>query len=646
MARKSDYTTMKAARDREWHEAQGARKELDWKWFMYDLWVLGNHYARWDKNTQQIITTIKDRGKPKVVINKVYTTLRSVRNFVLRNRPRAEVTPEGLNEENVEESNKLNRFLDFIHDKLRLRTKLKGTVWHALKYSVGWWQVLWSEDADDGQGEIAVNVVDPYDLYWDPVARDPLEARYAILAVRKNIEDLKNDPKYKIKDMKGDNQLAASSLKSRIMQAERGAEIAGSDKSSSTIIVREHWYWEIPEGKAKEGEKKERKLMLCTIAGDEIIREPEDTGLNRMPFFKLPSDVEPLSMYGQGWVKNLIPPNRLLNRLESQIAEYNDLMNRGKWVMDKGAGVRVITNENGQIIEKKRGYEVKQENIIPLSAVIVQQIENCNRYIEDIGGAHDASLGRIPTGAKSGKSIEALQTGDSNNMSEIVENIEEFLEDVYEYILYIASQKYQFARRIVPTTETGERMFVDIVGETAEEDVKPENALVIKGKNIVDVKITSWLAQTGEARREALKELYEMKAIDAGTLLEGYNIGAVSKILQKAKEERLEQAAEEIEINKQNQPVQPMGKESGKLEAIAAIRTMLMGGKPVPPQTPSQEYIDYFDMFLGSPDAQGIDPKVLGAIQKFRDSVVQGGPMMQQPNGKQMGNQMGGQMMG
>lgn len=623
-----ELNVLKVRLDREWNNASSNRKEMDWQWFMYDLWVSGNHYAKWDKNTQQIISTVRDKGKVKIVVNKVYSTLRSVRNFVLRNRPKAEVTPNDLTEKNIEEVNKLNKYLDFLHDKLRLRTKLKGTLWHALKYSIGFWQVLWDEENQ----EIDVNICDPYDLYWDPIATSPHEAKYCILAVRRNVEDLKNDPKYQVDNMKGDQLLAASSMKSRLLQAEKGMKSFNDDKDNKTVIVREHWYWETKEveGKDEEGKpkkSKEKKLMICAIAGDKIIRNPEDSGLDRFPFFKLASDVEPLAMYGTGWVKNMIPMNRALNRLESQVAEYNDIMNKGKWVADKGSGVRIINNENGQIIEKKRGFEVTQQPIAPMSAAVFQQIENMNRYIEDLGAMHDASMGRVPAGAKSGRALEALQVGDSNNMSEIVENVEEFLEEVYEYILYLASQKYQFARRIIPLTKTGEREFITVIGEGAEN--QPEGATVIPEKNTVDVKITSWLANTTQARQEILKELYQLQAIDQETLLEGYGVGSVADVIKKTKQKQLEDAATKIEVDKQSQvaggeaqaEINKAQGGAGAREAIAVLKQIIGGKQPPVPSMVTPEFIQYIDQFMQSEEGQSLGPDIIKAIQDYLAQV-------------------------
>lgn len=615
---------LRATLDRQWENAQANRKEIDWKWFVYDLWVNGDHYAKWDRNTQQIISTVTDKGKPKITVNKVYQTLRAVRNFVLRNRPRAEVTPVTMTpeEEQIEKARKLNKFLDFLHEKLQLRHKLKQSEWHALKYSVGFWQVLWDEEADDGDGEIAVNVVDPYDLYIDPTARDIQDARYIILAVRRNLDDLKDDPKYdkaEVNLIETDDKLAASDLKARLMQSDRGGlTFVGGASKEGTVIVREHWYWEVNEKKQRS------RLMLATMAGGRMIRKPEDTKMKRHPFFRLQSDVEPLKLYGQGWVKNLIPLNRIVNRTMSHIAEWNDLMNRGKWISDKGAGVRIINNENGQIVEKKRGYDVHQGAISPLSATAFNLLQQTDVYFEDLGGAHDASLGKLPSGGMSGRALEALQIGDSNNLSELIENVEMFLEDVYEYILSLAAENYVFARDIIPLTDSGEREFITVVGKG---DNVPEGAVEVPEKSYVDVKITSWLAQTGEVRREVLKELYQLQAIDQKTLLEGFNIGNVSDIIAASKEERQEREVEEAAVNKASQTpagegaaAAPAGQ--GREAAIAIIRQILEGQAPEPVPNPTRDFIAVFDEWLSGEDATAVDPQLTTAVQAYRDNTI------------------------
>lgn len=624
---------MRAKLQRLWSNAREQRRRLDWRWFIYDLWVLGEHYTRYDRNTQQIYTQVRERGKPRVTVNKIYSTLRAIRNYTVRNKPRAESVPVDIDPENIKEARNVNKLMDYWHERLQLRFKLKASVWHALKYSIGFWQVLWDEDANDGAGEIVVNVVDPFDLYIDPVATDPSNARYIIMAVRRSVEDIQNDPKYDHKEtakIKGDNKIAASDLKARLVRHERGTPMVSEDEEA-TAIVKEYWL------KEQEGPEDIPRIRIVTMAENYIIRD-ELTDLWQMPFFKLPSDINPLQMYGIGWVRNMVPLNRQLNRLESQLAEYNDLMNRGRFVMDKGAGVRVIYNENGQIIEKKRGYNVTQQAITPLSSAIYNQIANHIVYIEDMGGAHDASLGRIPTGAQSGVAIEALQLGDANNLAELTENMENFLENVYEYMLAMAATKYQFARNITPMTQSGEREVVRVIGEEAitleGEEEPPEDTTVIRKKNIVDVKMTSWLANTGFVRREILKELYQLGVIDQQTLLEGYQIGSVADIIERTKKEAAEEQGQRVEEEGQTaeataQAQQEPGPDATQVQqqsiqaAAAAIRTIAAGGEPDLPDVVPQAFVDFIDQFLQSGDAEAFGGDVLQRIQAFREKAAQ-----------------------
>ncbi len=607
-------------------QAEHQRSSHDWRWFIYDLFVNGYHYAKWDKATQQISTSVKDKGRPKIVINLVYVTLRSVRNFVLRNRPRAEATPDDLTAENVDDVININKYLDYLHDHLSLRRKLKAVVWHALKYSVGFWQVLW----DESKKEISVSVVDPYDLYWDPMALSEEDARYVFMKVRRPLEVVVNDPKYSeyIKkekiELKSDGKMAASSMKERLMSMENSNNTTSEPDKNNSVLVEECWYKEWNE------EADTYEIKICTLVGGQIIRPPEVTDLTRFPFFRLQSDVEPLKMYGQGWVKNLIPVNKLLNRLESSVAEYNDIINKGKWISDKGAGVRVINNQHGQIIEKKRGFDVSQAPVTPLNVSIFRQIENANRYIEDIGGKHDASMGRMPTGAKSGKALEALQVGDSNNMSEVVENVEEFLESVFEYILEIVSKKYQFARRIIPLSRSGERDFITVIGDSAEPEAIPDDATIIGSKNTVDVKITSWLAETQEARRDVLRELYELQAIDQETLLKGYGISNVANVIKETTTQKDIDAKRDLEgqlaladaQNQGNTTPEAPPTQAGAMQANAALQALLSGMEPEVPQDAGPEFLGYVDQFMQAPEFSQLPPEQQQLIQGFRQQVA------------------------
>lgn len=650
--------------ERYWDTAFGARSELDWKWFQYDLWYNGNHYARWDKSTQQIISTNpKVDGRPKVTINKIYSTLRGVRSHVLMNDPVAEVTPYNMTDQEVDQANKLNYYMRYLHDHLHLRSQLRASMLHALKYSVGWWQVMWDEAAEKGQGGVVINVVDPYDLYIDPVARLPKEARYMILAVRRSIDDLKQDPKYKDADwdsIKGTDMQAASTLKSRILSYEKGgATFNDGQKDHGSVILKEFWY--------KEGEK----IMLCAMIDKQIVRKPEETGLDRLPFFRLCSDIEPLAMYGQGWCKNLIPLNKMLETNESSIMEYNVVVNKGRYTVPKNAGVRTVTNQHGIFVEHKVGAQFAPQpmQIPQLSQVIETQTQRINTYIEDIGCQHDASRGQSSPNAVSGVAIEALQEGDSTNLSELTENTQEFLEDVYEYVIELLSQKVVTARNVITSTTTGEKVFFKVIGEQADDQLKQQEGVVqIPQKCAVDVKITSDLAFTADGRRAAMKDLAgfpQMVNLPPDVILKAYNIGPIADIIKDMKQQAEVQQQQEMqgEMQQQDQAHQQSMQQSaqqhqqtmeqqgaqqqaqvqqqnaqaaqqqqaeaakqpqdpGAQQAVAFIKALIShfdSGTPLP-KAPAQItplFIQYLDHFINSPEGQA-NPDITQILEQVK----------------------------
>ena len=610
--------------DRMWSEASSERMKYDWKWFIYGLWTRGYHYARYDARTKQIVGQPQKDGRPQVTINKIYPTLRSVRNYALRNQPKAEVTPENLTEDGLNQALLGTKFLDYIHESEKLRPKLKGTVWQALEDSVGWWQVVWNGE------KIEVNPVDVFDYYPDPKATKPEDQRYGILALRKRIKDLKENELYdknELEQIKPDNKVSSSSYKDMLNSYEKNDAGAGmSDKSddSGTVILKEVWY------------KEDGKIYVCAEAGGRLVRKPEEVDTKIIPFFRLASDIMPFSMFGEGWVKNMIDPQKLLNSAMSSIAEYNLLMNKVKVVTDKGAGVRIYNNQHGQILEKKRGYEVTTSTAAPLNGAIYQQVEMANTFIEDIGSMHDAMRGRVPTGAKSGRAIEALQIGDSNNMSELTENIEDFLEDVYEYILWLGSQKYQEMQQIIVTDYTGQKQFLKIIGESSpvaqammEAGEIPENTFIVSEKNMVDVKITSYLSHTPEAKRESVKELFQMMPdLPPDVLLDAYGVGNIAEVVKRMKEKQEEDKQAELAQQEQQMGMQQemsAPPQSGSQEAAAAIRTLIEGGTPQVPARAGEGYIGALDQFIErEQQMQELDPEVLQALQTFRDQVVQG----------------------
>ena len=312
-------------------------------------------------------------------------------------------------------------------------------------------------------------------------------------------------------------------------------------------------------------------------------------------------ELTPLEVYGESWAKHLIPINRVIDSLESHIFEYNHLFARGRFVIDKNSGVRLIINQHGQIIEKNRGSTVSSLPISPLPEAPFAQLRNMRQYFEDLSGAHDVSLGRIPTGLRSGVAIAELRQADATNQDDLVDNLEDFLSRAGRRILKLVAENWNTSKLIQVTGIGGKPEYFMAVGESAPMAKKSEKAkftfgemklplAIIGAENEVRVRVGSWLAYTKQARQEELKELFRLGAIDQKVLLEHLEFGDVDAILQRTREERLLQM-------RQNKPsaavLRTTGVEMGDEELALSENELMLEGKdePVEPDDDHEVHI-------------------------------------------------------
>jgi len=573
-----------------------ARQRFDRDWYIYDNFVRGNHYLLFNRETNRIETPPKPKGRVRVTINKVYATLRAVRNFVTRFKPKWNVDPYGEREERHEEARFAEKFLDYLYDKINMERVNKDVTFYGLKYSRGWYMVWFDEEMD----EIRVDSVDPFDLYVDPGCTNPItleDAGFVFLTIRKSLAEIRHNPDYEDVDkVMPDEKQAESRWKD--MTIKRNAS-----KVDTTSVVPELGAAILRVGYFLEEEENERggKIRKIVYSGKTILQDTP-TEMTEYPIVGYASDVNPKELYSEGWVKNLIPLNKLLNRLASLEAEFSMKLSKGKWITEKGSGVRFIDNVSGEIIEKNRGYQLEQARLATIPPHVFRQEENTNRYIEDIGGYHEVSVGRIPTGAKSGRAIEALAQGDANNLSDLRENLEISLEVLGEKILKLAARHYTNTRLIEITGSKGNKEEFRVIGEEATnrpEEVNGQKVAILSGKHRVKVSIGSWLAHTREARQDYLMELYSKKVIDQQTLLEHLEFGEVQEVMKRTQE--AQQQGEDGE-----------GGAGAEMYKLAGHENLAMAkGQRVPPTIgATPRHTELHVAFMNTPQFRQLPPEV------------------------------------
>jgi len=553
------------------------RRNVDWQWFVYDNFARGNHFVKWNADTSTI-ETIASKGVTRFPINKIYSTLRAVRGFVTKYDPKWEVYPANRSDKAIAEARQKQQLLDETWYQDGLKAISKAKVYDGLKLSVGIVELGWDKE----EQVVTFTRHDPFDVFFGGGQGETCTR--VTKAVKRNVIDVNADPRYKGKkgEVVGEPDDAASEVKQTINQINHGYQ--NKAEKDTSCIVKECFY-ETPKKNSLGG-----RVNIATFTSSSFLRHLETKYDSIWDVFKVyKSDVNPGETYGEGWVKHLIPPQKMLDILESQTMEYHHMFAKGRYVVPKNSGARLITSENGIILEHNPGKRPVVENAPSMTASVEQQIQRFNIYLEDIGGAHDATLGRIPTGATAGVAIEALQEGDANNLKDLTENFDLDLVNTAKGVFKMYA-KYLKTTKIIETDDRdadGRPNHFAIIGEDAlnipetvtgsDGEVIP--VCVLRKKEKVRVTIGSWLAYNREALEARVYKHFTAGMIDQKTALEALKYSDPDGIIERSLKEKMLQTV--VGAGPQMPDMDQMEEPEG--EAMAMDLTSEGAGIPTPP---------------------------------------------------------------
>jgi hypothetical protein len=491
--------------------------------------------------------------------------MRAIRNQVTSFRPKWETMPRNTSSEfDKVQARYIGRLLDYYWDHLKLKMKVKETITQGLLYSVGGpWKITW----DKIRKKPRISNRDTMDFFIDPLAEtfNDEDAEFCVEAVRQSQAEVIHNPTFNQFARKeitgGDANLAASEYKQFMIQAIRTVS-PRTNENSPTVILK--------DGEFKRYRDDGSVYTVRCIWTDQNMTPLyyEEIDKDEYEYVLYKADLNPRDIYGESWIKHVMAVNRVINSLESSAFEYNYRVAKGRIVVDKDSGVKQIHNVHGEIISKNRGSDVKALDMSPLPVAVPQQIERMWRYLEDISGLHEASLGRIPTGVKSGVGVAELKQADATSQDDLVDNLEDFLEEVARKLLKVVAENmdsYQIVRDL--GVREGEEKYFVVIGEKFSKQKKktvvpghegqikigPDwfDVVEIKNDNHIRVSVGSWLGYTKEAMQQKVIQYYQLQLIDQTTALRLLEFGDIDSIVQKSRIEALLKRPPQIGANGQ-----------------------------------------------------------------------------------------------
>lgn len=504
-------------------------------WYINERFVRWEHWIVYNKtlNKVQPIPTVE--WEVRRTINKIRTQVRWVKNFIKKSQPRWNVSPDSIEDSAYEEAKKYNTLLQNFYDTRQMKSSLTSLIVNALKFSawimeVGIVKKNWKDYLDAW-------VDDTFDILYDPLATNELDARYVIKAVRKSITAIRSNPKYNYKgEIVPDNKGWASEYKDLLEKEKYNKDWGTKNKDLETVILLELWM--------KYSKDWEDKIKKITVVWNQVIQE-EETTYSRFPFFIYNPEWESNQIYSDAWIKDLISPNKSLDKTVSQIESYIQRMLAGKYLIKNWVEVSTITDRWAEKIYYKGNVAPIQQTLQPLPSSPFTYASSLERWIEEAWGAREASLWRASGSLQSGRGLEALQSADASTVAEPIENLELFLARVWEFILEIIS-KNQFTTDTIVDERTKSQ--VKYIGNVEHaESLRKENPeiTIIKPKSVI-VRIVPEISYSEESKKETIMRLSEAGLIDQETLLEYLNVSNVADIIARVEKKNSEKFKQEI----------------------------------------------------------------------------------------------------
>lgn len=597
---------------------KGALEKRHLEWYLNYMFKEGHHYASYNTVTNSLETPPRKKGEVRMVVNLVKSYTRAIRNYATSTEPKWEVLPGDIDDDTIVNARRSGKLLDYIYRDQHLETLVSGAVDSALDTSVAWVELDWDEKASGGEGQVKYKLHDSFEVWPDPwgmIYAGKYVGKAIFKTVKRPTEQVKEDERYDFKDgrrftrkdVSTDDDLAVSEQKSRIIRRERG----NTDEKTKYTTVYEALLYSTeknPEG---------GNITLFTFGGGQPLREKY---LKRSDFplycYQIPMD--PRKIYHRSWTADAIPLNKALNRVISQKIMYVNQALVYRIIAEKGHGMMEVDNEMGHVYEINKGRKWEQMPMQNLPTTLDSLNRDMQGLMETLLGVQDASLGRNPTGVRSGDLLEGLQAAASNNLADIHQSLASFLSVLGSATLDMIAEKYQSSRVIKltePEMEDGQPVnYIRVQGKEAPKPRK--DATIINKDNEVIVKIGSWLGYTKEAQRETLIKLAEAGVIPAEEVLRQLEFPNITELSRKAQEQRLEQHKLDAEIAGRNGQGGGQPGPGGDLIALAdKENTEMMNGQPLPPtEGATLEHTQAHMDFMNTQTFQTANPQIQQVI--------------------------------
>ena len=536
------------------------RRMFERRWYDNNFFDDGYHFRFVSRTTDKIVdlSARASQVTPQRSIPKASRQIRGVASLLLALEPHPVIYPEAVLSNNYQVEQEYQTALETAKDvakrsghwveeewnELDIQPKLMQMMILAAKHSVSYMQI-WPDYFTE---KFKAKVFDAFDIYLDgsldSIYECPSMTKATPTLISKIIANDYFDEEAR-SNLSPDNRYASSEIKQAYMQSRFGFDKDAGKQP--TIILKETFIKEfITEDnidRIKE-DAKENGILDGKEMGDSIIRQvfstsngtlrDEYTTFSEYPFVDF--RFEPGKIYQVPLIERFIPANKSLDIAVSRIEGYANTMVTGIYQKRKGENYEISNIPGGQVIEYE-ATPLTQMNLSNIPSFMFDFVNLLTSFIDE-QGATTSTLGKLPSGVKSGVAIESIKATEYANLKIPTDQFKSTVKSIAERFLELGAD-YFYKPVEVMRLDANEPDYFSVIGEAGiekrqEAGLPTDNLTVLKKDYKVRVEIESGLGYTVEGKKNSMQQIsdYMVQLAEAGYVNKEQVQIMVSKFLE------------------------------------------------------------------------------------------------------------------
>jgi hypothetical protein len=514
--------------DRLLAQSRGQRTRYEGIWSLNLAYYTGYQWVYWNRG--RIDRPRLEPWRMTITDNRVLGVVQTRIAKMTKQQPTFQVVPVSSEDSDLQSAKTGEKILDYLWRCLSLHDRLYEVLRWAETCASGFWKITWDRTRGqkvdivvDGSGqpvihdqtgrpirtqdfgelpnglssrtlatgEVCVEVINPFEIYPDPLAKELEDCEWIIQETVKSSEYVYQH--FGVR-MVPDTDVAAGPFESRLYP---GFQTAGSSLYKG-VKVREYWckansIW--PQGRRAVWAK--GQMLLESV-----------NHYDCLPYVMFKGIPVPGRFWPTCLLEQLRGPQTELNKTKSQIAENGARIGNPALLVSRQANAN-YSGVPGERID----YDDSTPNAIPtylqpptLPQYVLEQQDRIEASIEAISGQHEVTNAQVPAGVTAASAINLLMEADDTRLGPAIYDLEERLGISGTRILKLVGQYWTDQRTIM------------IAGADDAWNQLEFKGAALKENTLVEVQAGSMIPQAKAAKQAAIMQLLTLLIQNAAVL--------------------------------------------------------------------------------------------------------------------------------